>query len=120
MVQTHGISKKSRSTMAKKFAEMYLEEKRDTGTADMPWIAKMIGAIPQDDGSTFDVEPLILDAVYEDGKLAEVEVRDEDGVKMFTEPVERNPVGFKTEIVFINEGRGTVRKFEVTVPVDTV
>ena len=39
---------------------------------------------------------------------------------MFTEPVERNQVGFKTEIVFINEGKGTIRKFEVTVPVDTV
>jgi len=121
MGHTHGISKKTRSTLAAKFADAYRSEILESGAADMPWISKLIGCIPQEDGSNFDVEPLMLDAVCDsNGKLSAVEVRDEEGVKMFAEPIERATVGLKTEIVFINEGKGTVRKFEITVPADTV
>lgn len=120
---THGsaISKKTRTNLAKQFATQYRESLRDFGEADMAWIAKSIGRISQEDGTELDVEPLLLDAGHDtDGKLSKVEVRSEDGRKMFWEPVPGTENRFKTQIVSINEGRGTVRRFEICVPVDTV
>jgi hypothetical protein len=115
------ISKKTRSTLANQFALKFLEETRDFGDADMAWIAKSIGRISQEDGSELDVEPLLLDAIYDkDGRLASVDVRSEDGVKMFQEPVPVAGSKLETKIVSISEGKGTVRRFEICVPVDAL
>jgi hypothetical protein len=122
---THGvhaaISKRTRTDLARQFATKYREELEAPGGVDMAWIAKSIGRISQGGGCELDVEPLLLDAIHDrDGKLSKVDVRSEDGVRMFEEPVPARDTGFKTTIVSINEGKGTIRRFEICVPVDTV
>ena len=123
---THGIviQKKTRSLLAKRYAEHYLAL-RDVDPTETPSnvdIADSIGTIRLPDEPPVDASRLLLDATFDDsGRLDGVEVRNESGMRLFVERVQdERKTGMKTEIVFINEGKGTVRKYEITVPTNTV
>ena len=117
------IQKKTRSTLAKRYAEQYraLRDRDPTETPCNVEIGDSIGTIHVDDEPPVDVSGLLLDATFDSsGRMNGVEVRDDAGVKLFVEPVQQERTSTKTQIVFVQEGKGTVRKFEITVPKDTV
>jgi hypothetical protein len=121
MGHAHYISQQTRSTLVARIVEAYRREFLADGVVDMGWVAKQIGSIPQENGTHLDVESMILDVAHDtNGKLLKVEVRNEKGIMLFSEYVQSVAVGFKTKIVSINEGKGIVRKFQITVPTDTV
>lgn len=121
---THGIAKKTRSLLAKKYAEQYfaLRDVDPTETPNNVEISDLIGTIRLPDEPPVDASTLLLDPTFDSsGTLDGVQVRNQMGRMLFVEPLQQQrKTGMKTEIVLINEGKGTIRKYEITVPVDTV
>ena len=118
------IQKKTRTLIAKKYAKQYYSAIKDDpfNKPNNVEISDSIGTIHLCGESAVDVSSLLLDATFDKrGRLHGVEVRNEEGKILFVEPVEqKSDTAMKTEIVFVNEGKGTVRKFEITVPTNTV
>ena len=124
MTHASAIHKKTRAKLAKKYRDLYREERKSF--PDLPvnnvQIGKEIGVLHEEGEPPVDADKLMLSlALDREDKMYGVEVRSQEGVKLFVQPFEEAAApSMKTEIVFINEGKGTVRKFEITVPSDTV
>ena len=124
MTHASAIHKKTRAKLAKKYRDLYREERKSFShlPVNNVQIGKEIGVLHEEAEPPVDADKLMLSLAFDrEDKMYGVEVRSQEGVKLFVQPFEEvTAPSMKTEIVFINEGKGTVRKFEITVPSDTV
>ena len=125
MTHASAIRKNTRTKLAKQYRVLYREERKDYPDQDVDnvEIAKKIGTIHEEGEPPVDFNGLILQPAHDsEARLCGVEVWTKQYKRLFVQPFDEpnQAPSMKTEIVFINEGKGTVRKFEITVPSDTV